>query len=97
MPGYDELDTADVAEAVRETYNANAASSQSMDNVAGPVAQYTADQAFTFYGASLIGGGTSAFGNTGGILWSASLLSPSISMVTLATIDLTYTFASSDQ
>jgi len=96
-PGTTELTTTDVAESVRETYNANAASGQSMDNVAGPVAQYTADQAFTFFGAQLIGGGTSAFGNTAGVLWSSSLLSPSISMVTLATIDLTYTFVSSDQ
>ena len=99
-PGTTELTTTDVAEAVRETFNANAASGQSLDNVGGPVAQYTADQAFTFYGAQLLAG-SSAFGDVTDdavhILWASSLLSPSISMVTLATIDLTYTFASSDQ
>ena len=96
VPGTTELTTANVAEAVRETYNANAASGQSIDNVAGPVAQYIADQAFTFWGAQLFGGGTSAFGNTAGTLWSSSLLGSSKSMVALDTIDLTYTFTSAD-
>ena len=95
----DELDTADVAEAVRETFNANPASSQSLDNVAGPVAQYTADQAFTFFGAMLKAGSSSFTDTTDDavhILFCSALLSPSISMVTLATIDLTYQIDSSD-
>lgn len=96
VPGTTELTTTDVAEAVRETYNANAASGQSIDNVGGPVAQYIADQAFTFWGAQLFGGGTSAFGNTAGVLWSSSLLGAEKSMVALDTIDLTYTFTSAD-
>ncbi len=99
VPGTTELTTTDVAEAVRETFNANVSSGQSLDNVAGPVAQYTADQAFTFWGAQLLAGST-AFGNVTDdavhILFCSSLLSSSISMVTLATIDLTYTIASSD-
>lgn len=96
VPGTTELTTVNVAEAVRETYNANAASGQSIDNVAGPVAQYIADASFTFWGAQLFGGGTSAFGNTGGVLWSSSLLGSSKSMVALDTIDLTYTFTAAD-
>ena len=99
VDGVDELDTADVAEAVRETFNANPASSQSLDNAAGPVAQYTADQAFTFFGAMLKAGSSSFTDITDDavhILFCLALLSPSISMVTLATVDLTYTIASSD-
>lgn len=96
VPGTTELTTVNVAEAVRETYNANAASGQSIDNVAGPVAQYIADASFTFWGAQLFGGGTSAFGNTAGVLWSSSLLGSSKSMVALDTIDLTYTFTAAD-
>ena len=94
-PGFDEIDAADVDEAVRETYNPNSASSQSIDNV-GTVQQYTGDQSFTFFGAILIGGGTSAFQNAAGTLWSAVLLSPAISMVVDSTIDLTYTFTAAD-
>lgn len=99
VPGTTEITTTDVAEAIRETFNANAASGQSLDNVAGPVAQYTADQAFTFYGAQLVAGST-AFGDVTDdavhILFCSSLLSPAVAMVTLATIDITYTIASSD-
>lgn len=91
-PGITEIDTADVAEAVRETFNANAASSESIDNVAGPVSQYTADQTFTMFGMMLIGGGTSAFGNTAGTLWAQNLLAPSRPMVALDTLDMVYTF-----
>ncbi len=97
--GVTELTTTDVAEAVRETFNANAASSQSLDNVAGPVAQYTADQAFTFEGAMLKAGSstfTDVTDDAVHILFSSAALSPTVSMVTLATIDLTYTFTSSD-
>lgn len=95
VPGTTEITTTDVAESVRETYNANAASSQSIDNVAGPVAQYIADQSFTMWGMQLIGGGTSAFANTSGTLWASTLLSASRSMVTLDTLDMTYTFPAS--
>lgn len=96
VPGTTELTTTDVAEAVRETFNANAASGNSIDNAAGPVAQYTADQTFTFWGAQLFGGGTSAFGNTAGVLCASELLPSSKAMDALDTIDLTYTFASTD-
>jgi hypothetical protein len=92
VPGVTEIDTADVAEAVRETFNANAASGQSIDNVAGPVSQYTADQTFTMFGMMLIGGGTSAFGNLAGTLWASNLLAPSRPMVALDTLDMVYTF-----
>jgi hypothetical protein len=92
VPGVTEIDTDDVAEAVRETFNANAASGQSIDNVAGPVSQYTADQTFTMFGMELIGGGTSAFGNTAGTLWAQNLLAPSRPMVALDTLDMVYTF-----
>jgi len=92
VPGVTEIDAADVAEAVRETFNANAASGQSIDNVAGPVSQYTADQTFTMFGMELIGGGTSAFGNTAGTLWAQNLLAPSRPMVALDTLDMVYTF-----
>ena len=91
-PGVTEIDTADVAEAVRETFNANAAAGQSIDNVAGPVSQYTADQTFTMFGMELIGGGTSAFGNTAGTLWAQNLLAPSRPLVALDTLDMVYTF-----
>ncbi len=94
-----ELTTTNVAESVRETFNANVASSQSLDNVAGPVAQYTADEAFNFEGAMLMAG-SSTFGETTNdavhILFCLSQLSPVVAMVTLATIDITYTIASSD-
>ncbi len=94
-----ELTTTNVAESVRETFNANAASSQSLDNVAGPVAQYTADESFNFEGAMLMAG-SSTFGETTNdavhILFCSSALSPIVAMVTLATIDITYTIASSD-
>lgn len=97
VPGITELTTVNVAEAVRETYNANAASGQSIDNVAGPVAQYIADASFTFWGALLLGGGTNAFGHVAsGTLWASSLLGSSKSMVALDTIDLTYTFTAAD-
>lgn len=95
-PGVTEIALADVAESVRETYNANTAASQSIDNVAGPVAQYTADQTFTGYGAMLIGGGTSAFGNGAGVLWCSSLFGASKPMVALDTIDITYTINGAD-
>lgn len=92
VPGITEIDTADVAEAVRETFNANTAAGQSIDNVAGPVSQYTADQTFTMFGMMLIGGGTSAFGNLAGTLWAQNLLSPSRPLVALDTLDMVYTF-----
>ncbi len=94
-----EVTTTNVAESVRETFNANVASSQSLDNVAGPVAQYTADEAFNFEGAMLMAG-SSTFGETTNdavhILFCLSQLSPVVALVTLATIDITYTIASSD-
>lgn len=96
VPGTTEITVTEVAEAIRETYNANASSGQSIDNVAGPVAQYIADTSFTAWGAQLFGGGTSAFGNTAGTLWSSSLLGSSKSMVALDTIDITYTFTAAD-
>ena len=93
-----ELTTSNVAEAVRETFQANAASSQSLDNV-GAVAQYTGDQAFSFEGAMLMAG-SSAFGETTNdavhILFCLAQLSPVIAIVLNATIDLTYTIDSSD-
>jgi len=92
VPGITEITVADVAEAVRETYNANVASGQSIDNVAGPVSQYIADQAFTMFGMMLIGGGTSAFGNLAGTLWAQTLLTPSRPMVALDSLDMVYTF-----
>ncbi len=92
VPGITEIDVADVAEAVRETFNANTAAGQSIDNVAGPVSQYTADQTFTMFGMMLIGGGTSAFGNLAGTLWAQNLLSPSRPLVALDTLDMVYTF-----
>jgi len=94
-PGVTEITTTDVAEAVRETYNANTAAGQSIDNVAGPVATYIADQTFTMFGMFLIGGGTSAFGNTAGTLWASTLLTPSRPMVALDSLDMTYTFPAS--
>lgn len=92
VPGITEIDTADVAEAVRETFNANVASGQSIDNVAGPVSTYIADQTFTMFGMMLIGGGTSAFGNLAGTLWAQNLLTPSRPMVALDSLDMVYTF-----
>ncbi len=92
VPGITEIDVADVAEAVRETFNANVAAGQSIDNVAGPVSQYTADQTFTMFGMMLIGGGTSAFGNLAGTLWAQNLLAPSRPLVALDTLDMVYTF-----
>lgn len=96
VPGTTEITTANVAEAIRETYNANAPSGQSIDNVAGPVAQYIADDTHTQFGAQLFGGGTSAFGNTAGVLWSSSLFGAAKAMVALDTIDITYTFTAAD-
>ncbi len=96
VPGTTEITTANVAESVRETYNANAAASESIDNVAGPVAQYIADNTHTQYGAQLFGGGTSAFGNTAGVLWASSLFGAAKAMVALDTIDITYTFTAAD-
>ncbi len=97
--GVTELTTTDVAESVRETFNANVASSQSLDNAAGPVAQYTADQAFSFEGAMLKAGSsafTDATNDAVHILFCSAALSPVVAMVTLATIDLTYTLTSAD-
>jgi len=94
-----EVTTTNVAESIREAFNANPASSQSLDNVAGPVAQYTADEAFNFEGAMLMSGSTT-FGETTNdavhILFCMSVLTPVVALVTLATIDITYTIASSD-
>ena len=99
VDGVTELTTTNVAEAVRETYNANAASGQSIDNVGGPVAQYIADETFAFWGA-MLKAGSSTFTDTTDdavhILWSSSLLGSSKSMVALDTIDLTYTFTAAD-
>ncbi len=93
-----EITTSNVDEAIRQTYNANAASSQSLDNV-GAVAQYTGDEGFNFEGAMLMAG-SSAFGDTTDdavhILFCLSQLSPVIAMVLDSTIDITYTIASSD-
>ena len=95
-PNTVEITTADVAEAVRETYNANNAASQSIDNVSGPVAQYIADQGFTAWGGTMFGGGTDAFDNTSGVLWAQALFGTSKAMVALDTIDITYTFTAAD-
>lgn len=95
VPNTIEITTTDVAEAIRETYAANVPSGQSIDNV-GSVAQYIADQSFTAWGASLFGGGTSAFDNTAGVLWAQSLFGTSKAMVALDTIDITYTFTAAD-
>ena len=99
VDGVTEITVTDVAEAIRETFNANAASGQSLDNVAGPVAQYTCDIAFTFFGA-MLKAGNSAFTDVTDdavhILFCSSLLAPAVALVALATIDITYTIASSD-
>ena len=93
-----EITTTNVDEAIRQTYNANAAASQSLDNV-GAVAQYTGDEGFNFEGAMLMAG-NSAFGDTTDnavhILFCLSQLAPVIAIVLDATIDLTYTIDSSD-
>ena len=96
-PGTTEITTSDVEEAVRETMNFNAASSQSIDNV-GTVAQYKADQTFTFYGGQIMAG-SSAFGDATDdavhIYWAGKLFGTAKSMILDDTVDLTYTFTSS--
>lgn len=97
-PGFTEITTTEVAETVRESFGDNAVSAQSIAN--GTVAQYTADIAFTAYGAALLGGATtpSAFGDTsaGNILYASSLFASSKSLTASDTIDVTYTINSSD-
>ena len=98
VPGTTEITTSDVEEAIRETMNFNVASGQSIDNVAGPVAQYKADQTFTFYGGQIMAG-SSAFGDVTDdavhIYWAGKLFGTAKSMILDDTVDLTYTFPAS--
>lgn len=97
-PAFTEITTTDVAEAVRETWTGGSVTgttTASIDNSAS-VATYTADQSFTAYAAALIGGGTSAFGNTSGTLYSYSLFASAKAMSATDTIDVTYTFTATD-
>ncbi len=92
--GVTEITTTNVAEAVRQTYNANVSSSQSTDNV-GAVATYIADNTFTMEGM-MLKAGNSAFSditdNSVHILFASTALSPTRAMVALDSLDMTYTF-----
>lgn len=94
-PGFTEIDGTDVTETIRETWTGGSitgTTTASVDN-SGSVATYTCNTAgFTAYAAALIGGGTSAFGNTAGTLYSYSLFASSKAMSSTDTIDVTYTF-----
>jgi hypothetical protein len=98
-PVFTEIDATDVTETVRETWTGGSVTgttTASIDNAAS-VATYTCDVAgFTAYAAALIGGGTSAFGNTGGTLYSYSLFASEKVMASTDTIDVTYSFTSTD-
>lgn len=92
-PGFVEIDTDDVLEAVRETWTPDAESGQSIDN-SGTPAQYICDSAgYSMWGMALYLSSTSAFGNTTGALWASALLAEGERVqVSADTVDLTYTF-----
>lgn len=99
VPVFTEIDATDVTETVRQAWSGGSVTgttTASIDNSASP-ATYTCDTAgFTAYGAALIGGGTSAFGNTAGVLYSYSLFASAKAMSSTDTIDVTYTFTATD-
>ena len=90
---------AGVTESIRQTWTGGAVTgttTATVDN-SGSVATYTCGATgFTAYGASLFGGGTSAFGNTAGTLYSYSLFASSKPLSSTDTIDVTYTFTATD-
>ena len=96
-PVFTEIDATDVTETIRQTWTGGSVTgttTASIDNSAA-VATYTCDATgYTAYAAALIGGGTSAFGNTAGTLYSYSLFASSKTMSSTDTIDVTYTFTS---
>ena len=98
-PLFTEVDADDVTETIRETWTGGSVTgttTASVDNAAA-VATYTCDATgYTAWGAALIGGGTSAFGNTAGTLYSYSLFGTQKVMVSTDTIDVTYTFTATD-
>ena len=98
-PGYTEVDTADVDEAIRQVWTGGSASGQSIDNSASP-AVYTGDAAFTAYGSALVGGGsaptTLADTAGGGTLYSSGLYSSSKAMDVDVQLEITYTFTGAD-
>ena len=99
VPVFTEIDATDVTETIRQTWTGGSVTgttTASIDNSAS-VATYTCDATgYTAYGAALIGGGTSAFGNTAGTLYSYSLFASSKTMSSTDTIDVTYTFTATD-
>ena len=98
-PGYTEITTTNVDEAVRQAWTGGTAASQSIDNSAAP-AVYIGDNAFTAYGAALVGGGSSptVLANTagGGILYASALFSSAKAMDVDVQLSTTYTFTSAD-
>ncbi len=94
-PVFTEIDGTDVTETIRETWTGGSVTgttTASVDN-SGSVATYTCNTTgYTAYAAAQIGGGTSAFGNTAGVLYSYSLFASSKTMSSTDTIDVTYTF-----
>lgn len=94
-----EISTTDVTETIRRTWtpgSVTGTTTASIDNSAS-VATYTCDTpGFTAYGAFLVGGGTSAFGNSAGTLYAWSLFGSSKTLASTDTIDVTYTFTATD-
>ncbi len=96
-----EVSTTEVTETIRRTWtpgSVTGTTTASIDNSAA-VATYTGDTGgpYTFYGAALLGGGTSAFGHTAsGTLYASSLFGSSKSLDNLDTLDITYTFTATD-
>lgn len=99
VPGITEIALADVAEAVRQAWTEAGVSAQSIDNSASP-ASYTADQAFTAWGAMIVGGGSGAatLGDTagGGTYQCGAKFATQKSLSTSDSIDVTYTNTMAD-
>lgn len=98
-PGYTEVTTSNVDEAIRQAYVEGAASSQSITNGASP-AVYIGDDAFTAYGCALVGGGTNptVLGDTasGGTLFCSALFSSSKAMDVDVQLQITYVITAAD-
>ena len=99
VPVFTEIDATDVTETIRQTWTGGAVTgttTASIDNV-GNEATYTCDTAgFTAESAALIGGGTNAFGNTAGVLYSYSQFASAKVLSSTDTIVVTYTFTAVD-
>ena len=99
VPVYTEITGTDVTETIRQTWAPGSVTGTTTASIPNSTPErYTCNTTgFTAFGASLIGGGTSALGvNNAGTLYAYSLFGTSKVMASTDTIDVTYTFTATD-